>query len=118
MNRRAAGAQYEKKAIAYMQGLGYQLLAKNFSCRFGELDAVFCKDGGLVICEVKFRSDCSCGDPLEAVSSSKQKRICRSAMYFYMKEGYPPDQPCRFDVIGIYADGKIRHIENAFEFAQ
>lgn len=118
MNRRAAGTQYEQKAIEYMEGQGYGLLAKNFRCHFGEIDAVFCRDGVIIICEVKFRKDNSCGDPLEAVDRRKQKRICRTAMYFYMKKGYSMEQPCRFDVIGIHADGTVRHVENAFEFIE
>lgn len=118
MNKRAVGTKYEEKAIGYMTGRGYRLLVKNFRCHFGEIDAVFYKDGVIIICEIKFRSGHFGSDPLEAVNDQKQRRICRTAMFFYMKNGYTMDQPCRFDVIGIYGDGTVRHVENAFEFVE
>lgn len=42
---RAVGADYEQKAAQYLEGLGYQILERNFRCRTGELDLV-AKEGG------------------------------------------------------------------------
>ena len=118
MNKRAIGSQYEDVAIAYMAQKGYSLVVRNYHCRMGEIDAIFKKDGGYVVCEIKYRRDESCGNPLEAVGYGQQKRICRTTMYFYMKQGLSMDVPCRFDVIGICADGSVTHMENAFEFVE
>lgn len=51
-----------------------------------------------------------------AVDVRKQRRICKTALYYFVKHGYGMDTACRFDVIAIYGDNSIRHIENAFEF--
>ena len=51
-----------------------------------------------------------------AVDVRKQRRICKTALYYLAKHGYGMDTSCRFDVIAIYGDNSIRHIENAFEF--
>ena len=38
------------------------------------------------------------------------------ALSYLKNNGYNESTPCRFDVIGIYADKTINHAENAFEF--
>lgn len=116
VNRRTTGARYEEMAAEYLQGKGYTILERNFRSREGEIDIIARMDGVTVYCEVKYRSGGQCGDPLEAVDRRKQQRIGRTALYHRFKSRIPEDTPCRFDVIGIYGDGRIRHIENAFEF--
>lgn len=74
------------------------------------------KNGTLVICECKYRSGTSYGDPLTAVDAKKQRQICRTTLHYCMMHGYSTQNPIRFDVIAIYGDETIRHIENAFEF--
>ena len=74
------------------------------------------EEGTLVICECKYRSKSKWQDPSAAVDVKKQRQICRTALYYCMKRGYGVEHPCRFDVIAIYGDESIRHIENAFEF--
>lgn len=95
---------------------GYRILVRNFRNSYGEIDIIAEDAKTLVYCEVKYRSGSSCGDPLEAVDGRKQRRISRVALYHYAQNGYSRNRPCRFDVIGIYGDGSIRHIKNAFDF--
>ena len=116
MNRYEVGRKYEQEAVDYLRKNGYEILDRNYREKCGELDAVGKKDGKIVIFEVKFRSSSFCGDPLSAVDGRKQRRICRTSLHYLIKHGYNSDMPCRFDVIAIYADGAIRHIENAFDF--
>lgn len=117
MNKRRLGAEYENIAAGYLTGKGYQIVEKNYRNRFGEIDLIAKDtDGTIVYCEIKYRSGDGAGDPLEAVDYRKQRRISRTAEVHYAYHGYESDLPCRFDVIGIYADGSIRHIKNAFEF--
>ena len=111
-NRRSTGAAYEKAAGYYLEQLGYEILEYNYRCRRGEIDIV-AKDGDyLVFCEVKYRSDGTKGDPLEAVDARKQQRIRRAALYYLTEHG-KNNVPCRFDVIGIQGT-KITHIRDAF----
>ena len=115
-NKRQVGSAYERKAAEYLTGQGFQILEQNFYSRCGEID-IIAKDGRyLVFIEVKYRKDASCGSPLEAVTSQKQRRICRTAVCYCTKRGYGDRMPCRFDVVAIEGEDKVIHIKNAFDF--
>ena len=115
-NKREIGTVYEKTAAKYLERKGFYILERNFCSRFGEID-IIAKDGGyLVFIEVKYRMDDSCGSPLEAVDGKKQRKICRTASYFCLRQGYADTTPCRFDVIAMEGDGSILHLENAFDY--
>lgn len=115
-NQRQVGSAYEKKAAEYLTGQGFRILEQNFYSRYGEID-IIAKDGRyLVFIEVKYRRNSSCGNPLEAVTAKKQKRICRTAFYYCTKMGYGDRAPCRFDVVAIEGEQEIIHIKNAFDF--
>ncbi len=115
-NKRTVGTKNETVAADFLAKKGYTILEKNYRNRFGEIDLI-AKDGGvLVFAEVKFRSTEAFGDPMEAVGYAKQKKISRTALYYYASHGYIENAPCRFDVVAIYGDGRMEHMENAFEF--
>lgn len=116
INKRSVGSAYEAIAEEYLVSKGYRILEKNFLCRGGEIDLIAQKNGVYVACEIKYRRDYGCGDPFEAVGVRKQRRICATMLYYLVRRGLGEETPCRFDVIGIYGDGEVRHIENAFEF--
>lgn len=115
INRRKIGAVYEDMAVNYLEKSGYKILERNYGNSYGEIDIIAKKDEVIVFVEIKFRSNNRYGDPLEAVNLHKQHKIIRVAQYYYIKNGYSENVPCRFDVIAIYGDGTIRHEENAFE---
>lgn len=115
-NKRKIGIKYENIAANYLIGHGYNILEKNYRNRCGEIDILAEKDEVLIIVEVKFRKSTVYGDPLDAVDLRKQRRICRTTLYYYMEHGYGMDKPCRFDVIAIYGNDTIKHIEGAFEY--
>lgn len=118
-NRREIGTKYEEKAVALLEEQGYLILERNYRNRYGEIDIIARKEEMLVFVEVKYRSHQDYGDPLEAVGWQKQRRICRSALYYCSRQGVGMDIPCRFDVIAIYGgDQSICHIENAFEYQE
>lgn len=114
-NQRQTGSRYEQKAADYLTGQGFQIRARNFYSRFGEIDLIAQDGAYLVFIEVKYRKNGACGTPVEAVTAAKQRRICRTALYYCMKNGYGDRTPCRFDVVAIEGE-KICHIQNAFEF--
>lgn len=117
LNKRRLGAEYERMAADYLTGQGYRIIERNYRNRFGEIDLIAKDtDGTVVYCEIKYRSGDGAGDPLEAVDQRKRRRISRTAEYHYAYYGWKGNLPCRFDVIGIYGDGSIRHMKNAFEF--
>lgn len=119
-NKRRIGDYYEERAVSFLQEKGYQILERNFRAgRSGEID-IIARDGSglLVVVECKYRINEVYGDPLAAVNYRKQRQICKTTLYYYVRHGYGMDYPCRFDVIALYGNGEIKHIENAFEFVR
>lgn len=91
--RGAAGEEY---AAGILSGLGYRILARNFSSRYGEIDVIAEKGEVIAFIEVKTRRSGSMVSGLEAVTKSKQRKIIVTAMW-YMKTHALDLQP-RFDV--------------------
>lgn len=112
-NRRQVGSRQETRVQDYLQKQGYEILARNFYTRQGEIDIIAKKDGYLVFVEVKYRTDERFGAPEEAVDYRKQKKIMGAARYYMYANRLPLDTPCRFDVAGVLGD-EIRITENAF----
>lgn len=116
-NSRAVGANYEEKAAQYLETCGYQMRERNFRCRMGEIDLIAEEGGYLVFIEVKYRSGIRTGEPQEAVNYRKQRKICRTASYYCLKNKIPLKQPCRFDVAAC-CKGEWQIIKNAFDYIQ
>ena len=115
MNRRQTGTAYERRAGEYLKEQGYELIGYNFRCRQGEID-IIARDGRyLVFVEVKYRKGSGCGNPLEAVTLEKQRKISRTAAWYLYQTYRDKEVPCRFDVVGI-CDGQIQWIQDAFEY--
>lgn len=111
-NRRTIGSEYEERAAQYLKEQGWVVLERNYRCRQGEID-IIARDGDcLVFVEVKYRRSTKYGDPAEAVTPAKQKRIIRTAL-FYIGTHHRTMPACRFDVIGILGE-KLTHYQNAF----
>lgn len=110
----------EGLACEYLATLGYRVLERNFSCRAGELDIIALQGDTVVFIEVKTRSSEKYGLPSEAVSSAKQTKIVRTALY-YLQRNRLLDYMCRFDVIEIIVDEENNHqiklIKDAFQYS-
>lgn len=116
VNRRKQGAQGEAQAAAFLQEKGLRLLEKNYTSPYGELDLVLEEGSVLVFCEVKARTSLRYGDPLEAVTPRKRQRICKTALHYLWQNPQFQGHSCRFDVVALYPDGRLEHLENAFPF--
>ena len=55
MNQREVGAKKEEQAGEYLKSCGYELEAKNYYCRFGEIDIIAREGKYLCFVEVKYR---------------------------------------------------------------
>ena len=113
---REAGDRGEAMAAEYLRENGYEILASQFRCRFGEIDLIARRGDILCFVEVKLRSDRRFGLPRDFVTAAKQRRI-RTTAAFYMTR-HDPDLCARFDVAEVYDDEtppRIEYIENAFE---
>lgn len=57
MNQREVGAKKEEQAGEYLKSCGYELEAKNYHCRFGEIDIIAREGKYLCFVEVKYRKN-------------------------------------------------------------
>ena len=110
--RRALGARGELLTARWYEARGYEVLARNWRCREGELDLVLRGDGAVVFCEVKTRSSMSFGAPAEAVTRQKQARVRRLAVAWLRASGVRAGS-VRFDVAAVMGRD-VQVVENAF----
>lgn len=98
--RQRLGRFGEDLACRELERRGYLILARAHRSRFGEIDIVARHDGTLVFVEVKARDGLRFGDPAEAVTPEKQRRVAAMAEDYLARKG-GADGPCRFDVVAI-----------------
>ena len=81
LTRAEIGAFGEQLAVEHLHALGMRILARNWRCRYGELDVIATDPSGrtLVFVEVKTRTGDGFGGLPEAVTVAKVKRIRRLA---------------------------------------
>lgn len=75
----------EEMAEKYLVGLGYKLVEKNYSTKFGEIDLIIAKDNVLRFVEVKLKKGDFFGTPEEMIGTNKLGRVQRMAEYYLMK---------------------------------
>ncbi len=103
----------EDLAVRYLTAEGYQIIQRNFLCRQGEIDIIVSKDEELIFVEVKTRTSLKYGDPIEAVTETKQKHI-KKAIKYYLYKNSLNNSFIRIDVIEIYIyknKYKVNHIK-------
>jgi putative endonuclease len=106
------GAAGETAAAAWYEARGYEVVARNWRCRDGELDLVLRQGRKIVFCEVKARTSDAFGLPAEAVTFQKRARIRRLAARWIDEAPVHPRE-IRFDVAAILG-GELEIIEGAF----
>lgn len=117
---RQSGEWAEDIAAHFLKRKGFQILARNFSCRFGEIDIVCLdiRDSSVVFAEVRFRGKGSYLLPEETITSKKQSRLKTTALIYLKKFGLS-DSAVRFDVLCVSKDkwfvpAKVQHVVDAF----
>jgi putative endonuclease len=97
---RQTGALWEDAALAHLARQRLELVARNFTCRFGEIDLIMRDGAALVFVEVRYRGDAERGDGTLSVGAAKRAKLVRAASLYLQSHPRWSDQPCRFDVIG------------------
>lgn len=104
----------EEMAERLLKQKGYQIVKKNFSTRFGEIDLI-CSDGDtLVFVEVKTKRGLAFGSPEDMFTPSKAGKVRRMATIYLDGK----DVPCRIDVVAVVLGEnnepvRITHYPNA-----
>lgn len=101
------GKSAENDACDFLQKEGCQILDRNFSCKFGEIDIIAKKDEILHFVEVKATQ----GDYEAAyrLTGSKMQKILKAVDYYLLKNGLNSD--FQVDLITIESN-KINWIKN------
>ncbi len=101
------GARAEQAACRYLQKQKLKVIAKNYRCRFGEIDIVCRSDEHLVFVEVRYRHSAHFG------SAARHYLSCNAGAKQYS------ELPCRFDVIeaspGNSGELQLNWLPNAFQ---
>lgn len=87
MDKKQFGTWAEEQTVRYLATKGYKILARNWHCRFGELDIVAKKDQVIHFVEVKARRQFVFGFPEEALTKAKQHKLLMAIT------GYLANQP-------------------------
>jgi len=87
-SKKLVGKIGEEMALSYLKEKGYQLLEKNFYCRWGEIDLIFKKEDKIIFVEVKTRVGDKKGKPYEAVNFYKIKDLKRAINFYLLKKNY------------------------------
>lgn len=114
--RSSFGRRGEDAACAFLERHGYNVIGRNYRCRWGEIDIIAVKDGSVVFVEVKTRRSLKFGTPGMAVTYAKQQKIRTTALH-YLQQHRGAYNKIAFDVIEIVADdgkAKLRHLQNCF----
>lgn len=113
--RRIFGDQAEDLAASFLEDKGYEILARQYRNKFGEIDLVARFGHEIVFVEVKARHDDVYGFPEEAVTASKLRKIEHGAQE-YLRAIKAEDRAYRIDVIAIeyqFTPPRLTHIEAA-----
>jgi putative endonuclease len=119
--RQHLGRTGEDLALAHLERLGYELVARNYRTRWGEIDLVVHDGSTLVFVEVKTRRASGTGrGPWEALHERKRIQVRRmAAAYLADVQDRPRAVELRFDAVGVVIDPRGRlmrldHLQAAF----
>ena len=115
MAGRELGSWGEERAAQYLRRRGYKILARNYSCRGGEIDVIASRGKYVAFVEVKLRREGGLTRPEEAMTPAKGRALLRAANCYIETCGVMLD--CQIDLIAVeYApDGstEVRYVPDA-----
>jgi putative endonuclease len=110
MNRN--GVQAEDLALEFLLRKGLRLMARNYTCRLGEIDLVLEEGNTLVFVEVRQRRNQNFGGAAESITQRKRTKLLATARHFLARQRTLP--ACRFDAVLIDGSGQVQWIRDAF----
>ncbi|MFO6423285.1 YraN family protein [Motilimonas sp. KMU-193] len=111
--KRQIGDHYEAQASQFLTAAGLKPITQNYQCRFGEIDLIMQDGDTIVFVEVRYRSTSDFGGSLASVTTSKQKRIIKTAKHYLSQK--PFEVYCRFDIIAFESAAEPIWLKNAFQ---
>ena len=116
MNTKLTGNQGEKRASAYLESKGFEIIERNWRTNRGEIDIIAVKNDIIVFVEVKTLPNGTLDMIQRELNYQKRQRIIKTSKRFLLKHREYNNSYVRFDVIVIDMPGfeSVYHIENAF----
>lgn len=113
--RRKIGEKGEGIAADFLLEKGYQIVERNYTSRYGEIDLVAWDSDCVVFVEVKTRTNQSFGAPETSVTPVKLERIEKAALMWMQAHPESPDD-WRIEVVAIMMNDRhqvqdIRHFK-------
>ncbi|MFC1770280.1 YraN family protein [Candidatus Margulisiibacteriota bacterium] len=113
-NIQQKGRMGEEAAAKYLIKKGFQILARNFHSRYGEIDLIVQeKPDEIVFVEVKTYKRNSFIHPLESITQKKIDRMEKTAESYLIAKGFDKVS-LRFDLIVVRNSLVITHMKNFF----
>lgn len=103
--RKSLGNFGESAAIKFLKDKGCEIIARNYRCRYGEIDIVAKDDYQLVFVEVRTKKGRAFGIPEESIALRKQSKMVSAAQTYIQEKGLEASD-WRIDVIAIEVDSK------------
>ncbi len=100
----------ETAAEQYLANKGWEIIERNYSTRFGEIDLIVRDKDIMIFVEVKTKKGLDFGTPEEMFGRGKYERVKRMATVYL--NGH--DVPCRIDMIAIIlnADNEVLSLKH------
>ena len=97
---RDIGSRWEDAVLGHLQRAGLALLARNFTCRYGEIDLIMRDRDQIAFIEVRYRGNDLHGDGTVSVGAGKRTKLVRAASIYLQQNPMLAAMTCRFDVVG------------------
>ena len=111
------GKDSESRAVSFLKSKGYKILKRNYKTKFSEIDIIAEDQGVICFVEVKARHTNLFGEPSEAISIVKQRKIAKAAIC-YLRENNLLESLARFDVVSLLHTKDLPEVDlikDAFE---
>lgn len=112
---RLKGNQGENMAVEWLVDHGYQIIERNNSTKYGELDIIASKNNILIFVEVKFKQTEDYGTPEEMIGKNKLNQVRRTAELYLLtnKDIAKQFDKYQIDAVCIVEETeRINHYEN------
>lgn len=112
------GDNAEDQACQFLKKHGLKLLTRNYHCVCGEIDLIMQDKEDIVFVEVRYRTQSNYASASETITSSKRKKLIRTATIFLQNKGWLHKKYSRFDVIAIDRNSnelRVNWIKDAFQ---
>ena len=114
MNKRNVGNDKEDLVTRFLEKNSIKVLDRNYHTDRGEIDIIGTDGQYIIFFEVKYRKAREFGNPLEAITPGKIRKIVNASKVYLYQHHYSDTTYIRYDCIGVL-DSDITWIKNAFD---